>query len=68
MATFKLYLMDWASGHIEETRTIQADDDIEAMALADKVPHRPMELWRGSTKVHRFERARVQPVLTAQIQ
>lgn len=61
MANFKLYLMDWASGHIEETRTIQAEDDIKAMALAAELPHRPMEVWRGQTKVHRFERERITP-------
>lgn len=61
MASFELYLMDCATGHIEEARTLEADDDIQAMRLASEIPHRPSELWRGRTKVHRFPLDRIDP-------
>ena len=56
MAVFRLYLMDWWSGHIRVARDIDAHDAAEATRLAQQEEHRPLELWLGSQKIRRFER------------
>ena len=56
MLHYRLYLMNRFSGHIETVRDIAAAEDLTAIGrAAEFVGRRPVELWHGPRKVHRFE-------------
>jgi hypothetical protein len=56
MTNYRLYLMNNRTGHIDQADHIQAVHDLHGIFMAESVSdHRPMELWCGNRKVHRFE-------------
>ena len=58
MVHYRLYFMDPRSGHIAAFEAIEAEDDAQAIGLAEG--HRgwqPLELWCLARKVQRFEAA-----------
>jgi hypothetical protein len=62
MSGYRLYFMDRFSGHIEHRREYEAQDDAEAIAIAnDWRTGQPMELWLGSTKLKHWEAEAIAP-------
>jgi hypothetical protein len=62
MAGYRLYFMDRFSGHIEYRREFVADDDAEAIAIADGwSTGQPMELWLDSHKLKRWDAEAIAP-------
>jgi hypothetical protein len=56
MPDYRLYRLDPTTGHIEGAENFQASNDVEAGCLVrERVLHAPMELWRGASKVARYE-------------
>lgn len=55
MAEYRLYFLNPQSGHIDRLRTIEAGDDMQAISIAVRESHRPLEVWDSNKKVHRLE-------------
>ena len=56
MGGYRLYFMDRFTGHIEHRREFFADDEAEAMTIAQNwSTGQPMELWEGEHKLKRWE-------------
>ncbi len=62
MAYYRLYFMDPRSGHISAFESIDAADDADAIAAAEKhVGWQPLELWCERRKDRRFEAVTLSP-------
>jgi hypothetical protein len=57
LPSYRLYLMDPFSGHIDAHEDFHSGDDVEAIHLVQSRPPRrgPMELWRGARKLIRID-------------
>jgi hypothetical protein len=56
MAYYRLYFLDGFSGHIDQVRDFEAENDSAAIACAEEMRGRaPMELWARSRKVKHWE-------------
>ena len=56
MPGYRLFLMNPASGHIDQAREFFADDDVAAVATAQRSQvDAPMELWLEGRKIKRWE-------------
>lgn len=56
MSYYRLYFMDRFSGHIENFREFEAEDDSAATAIANGWSNDgPMELWNRDRKLLRWE-------------
>jgi hypothetical protein len=56
MLYYRLYFMSPASGHIERFQEIESESDEAALVIVRALCNeQPMELWRGHTKVGRYE-------------
>ena len=56
MSHYRLYFMNERSGHIDRAENLEADDDVQAVEAARKLAGKqPLELWRDTRKVYRFE-------------
>jgi len=56
MRYYRLYFMDAFSGHIEQFREFEAEDDAAALAVAEGWRSaQPMELWNRERKLMRWE-------------
>jgi hypothetical protein len=56
MRYYRLYFMDRFSGHIDHFREFEAEDDMDALAVAEGWREdRPMELWNGELKLRRWD-------------
>jgi hypothetical protein len=54
---YRLYFMDRFSGHIDQVREFEAEDDGGALATAEGwATGQPMELWNRRRKLKRWER------------
>lgn len=52
MRYYRLYFMDRFSGHIDQFREYEAEDDESALAIAEGWREdRPMELWNHQRKL-----------------
>jgi hypothetical protein len=59
MLYYRLYFFDGFSGHIDQFREFDADDDAAAMALAEQwSAGGPMELWNRERRLKRWESKR----------
>ena len=58
MRPYKLFFMNACTGHIDRLSTVEARDDAEAISIAMRSKHRPLEVWDNNRKVHRLEDAR----------
>ena len=66
MGGYRLYFMDRFSGHIDHRRDFVADSDAAAVKIAHGwFDGNPMELWRGSTKLKRWEAEPLAPLSPA---
>ena len=55
MGYYRLYLLDGPKGRFVGFEEIEAADDVEAVRLAEAVPHaNARELWCGKRKVKTF--------------
>ena len=55
MGYYRLYLLDGPKGRFVGFEEIEAGDDVEAVRLAEAVPHaNARELWCGKRKVKTF--------------
>jgi hypothetical protein len=67
MSYYRLYFLSTFSGHIERFEEFDAEDDREAVALAEtKQGPLPLELWRSHRKVARVETIDLASQLLAQ--
>jgi hypothetical protein len=58
MRYYRLYFMDPLSGHIDQFREFEADDDEAAIAIAEAWREdRPMELWNRERKLRHWDAA-----------
>ena len=58
VAYYRLYFLDPHSGHIAAFEAIEAEDDAQALTLAEHhLGWQPLELWCAGRKVQRFEAA-----------
>ena len=58
MAYYRLYLIDSYSGHIDQVRELEAEDDTAAISEVEATRgHCAMELWSRSRKVKEWEAA-----------
>jgi hypothetical protein len=56
MRYYRLYFMDRFNGHIDHFREFEAENDGDALALAEGWREdRPMELWNRERKLMRWE-------------
>ena len=56
MQGYRLYFMDRFTGHIDHRRDFLAEDDADAIAIAQGwYDGNPMELWLGGRKLKRWE-------------
>ena len=55
MALYQLYVANPSSGRFDREVEIEAEDDVAAIRVASREENRPLELWQGDRKVHRFE-------------
>ena len=56
MRYYRLYFMDRFSGHIDQFREFEADDDDRAVEIAEKWREdRPMELWNRERKLKHWD-------------
>jgi hypothetical protein len=52
---YRLYFMDRFSGHIDHVREFEAEDDVRALATAERwSTGQPMELWNRQRKIKRW--------------
>jgi len=59
---YRLYFMDAFSGHIQKVRELEAEDDPDAIRIANHWRESdPMELWCGDRKIHRWPAIRKRP-------
>lgn len=62
MAGYRLYFMDRFSGHIEHRREFFADEDAQAVRIAEGwSTGQPMELWHDDHKLRRWEAETITP-------
>jgi len=62
MPYYRLYFMDRFSGHIDHVREFEADDDVDALAVAeDWREGRPMELWYLNRKLKHWDTESLTP-------
>ena len=55
MGYYRLYLLDGPKGRFVGFEEIEAADDVEAVRIAEALPHRQArELWCGKRKVKNF--------------
>jgi hypothetical protein len=54
MVWYRLCFINPNTGHTDRERGIEADDDIDAIHIAEQSDHRPLELWCESRKVRIF--------------
>jgi hypothetical protein len=54
MIPYRLCFINPNTKHIDRERQIEADDDVDAIHVARRSDHRPLELWCGSRKVRSF--------------
>ena len=56
MRYYRLYFMDLFSGHIDHFREFEAEDDDDALAIAERWREdRPMELWNRHHKLKHWD-------------
>jgi hypothetical protein len=56
MPDYRLYLLNPYSGHIDGVDEFHSADDVEAICLINQQSRNvPTELWRGGSKVARFD-------------
>jgi hypothetical protein len=56
MQSYRLYILNVFSDGIDHQREFAAKDDGTAIWISEGMRHtRPMELWHGSSKIHRWE-------------
>lgn len=56
MRYYRLYFMDRFSGHIDHFREFEAEDDDDALAIAEGWREdRPMELWNRHHKLKHWD-------------
>lgn len=56
MDSYRLYVFNPISGRIDQKRKFLAKDDETAVWISEGLRHaRPMELWHGCCKIHRWE-------------
>ena len=56
VSSYRLYILDPFDGQIVEHREFVAQDDETAVWISEGLRHsRPMELWAGASKVHRWD-------------
>ena len=56
MLYYRLYYFDPSSGHIDNFREFEAEDDGAAIALADRWNDgHPMELWNQDRRLKRWD-------------
>ena len=67
MPTYRIYLMDPFTGHIERTEEYEAADDASAEKLATLyLADYPIELWCENRKIRRFETPRSETIARLQ--
>ena len=58
MAYYRLYFLDRLSGHIDHFREFEAQDDVAALATAERWrENQPMELWNRHRKLKHWDEA-----------
>jgi hypothetical protein len=56
MPSYRLYILDRFSGHIEAVEEVVSADDVGAICLVqERGGDVPMELWQGGRKVRHFD-------------
>ena len=56
MDAYRLYVLDPLTGKIDQERRVIAKDDETAVWVSEGLRHtRPMELWHGNSKIHRWD-------------
>lgn len=56
MERYRLYILDPLTGRIDHERRMLAKDDETAVWISEGLRHsRPMELWQGRSKIHRWD-------------
>ena len=56
MESYRLYVLNALNGKIDHERQFIAKDDETAVWISEGIRHtRPMELWHGASRVHRWE-------------
>ncbi|MFL5238147.1 MAG: hypothetical protein ACJ8EL_11190 [Rhizomicrobium sp.] len=59
MTPYRLYIFDPLTGKIDHQRDVVAKDDATAVWISEGLRHtRPMELWHGRSKIHRWDHNR----------
>ena len=56
MEAYRLYIFDPLTGKIDHERRVLATNDETAVWISEGLRHtRPMELWQGRSKIHRWD-------------
>ncbi len=62
MVHYRLCFMNPNTGQTDRERDLEAADDVDAVHLALRSDHRPLELWCGKRKVRAFAAPDVAPI------
>ena len=54
MVLYRLCFINPNTGQVDREREIEANDDVDAVRIAGKSDHRPLEIWCSDRKVRRL--------------